>query len=620
MSSIQDIIKEARALYQCGQISKSIEVIEHGMIILDSPDQLVLQRIQFLETMGMMTDKELSNLKSTHGHHIRALKFIMNEYLNRGQFDEAQSQLDSISAIAKTTKIVEEIQLKAKIEFHLAIEKYSLAKQFCLEYIHGFPDQIYGHRKLVITLSRLRDLESLQELQDLRKKYKDSNELKGIYFQISVLCQQIYSLLDYIDSEKLKETEQLYYLHCLLYLNIRTKESDKIISSLLTGELRLPQTWPILAMSKFSDKLSSRLLNFFDDNPHWKAYKIVRNFIELERQSITAISSPSPTNKASASLSFYLECKLDIVFTWVDLEDKHLQEKYKKQFGSLPEENENKQAGIVRFENNKEIQLALKSIQKFLSWVNNIYIVTNEQTFDLSFLNQEFSSKIRFVDHKEIIPSDLVNGNVFHSNLIENFIYNIPKLEEHFLYFCDDMILGRSITYRDLFNNRGQSYAFIRPVLDDFYTPIFRLSAFTQMENISWKYGMANASFLFNEGIEQKVHYTTNHQCLLMHKSTFKDTVDKYIPEWKDTFFKELLRGPSAVFTPLLVCLKSIQSGHQVIASPNLPYYNSRIFGLGIHDDICQYILAEKCKFYCLNYIIAPASRANLEKLIEEIC
>jgi hypothetical protein len=65
------------------------------------------------------------------------------------------------------------------------------------------------------------------------------------------------------------------------------------------------------------------------------------------------------------------------------------------------------------------------------------------------------SSKINVVYHDEIWenPSQLP---VFNSHAIEAHLNRIPGLQEHFIYFNDDMFLGREIESSMLFSKNGE--------------------------------------------------------------------------------------------------------------------------------------------------------------------
>ncbi|MGF1903801.1 stealth family protein [Aliivibrio salmonicida] len=141
--------------------------------------------------------------------------------------------------------------------------------------------------------------------------------------------------------------------------------------------------------------------------------------------------------------------KVDIVYTWVDGTDPVWQEK--KQFHLNSEEEyqqcKNSQIGDERYIEHNELKYSLRSICKYAPWVNHIYIITDNQI--PHWLKK--SDKITIIDHKDIIPEEFLP--TFNSSVIESFLHKIPNLADHFIYFNDDMLIGRSTKISDFFKN-----------------------------------------------------------------------------------------------------------------------------------------------------------------------
>jgi hypothetical protein len=134
--------------------------------------------------------------------------------------------------------------------------------------------------------------------------------------------------------------------------------------------------------------------------------------------------------------------KLDIVYTFVDTSDKKWIDKATK-YGRKP-------SGI-RYDRT-HILFSLQTVAKYFPTVNKIYIVSDNQRFDLSSV-RKIASKIRWIDHKTIIPKEYLP--TFNSRVIEAFLWNISDLSEHFLYLNDDFILGKQIDENLFFNSDG---------------------------------------------------------------------------------------------------------------------------------------------------------------------
>ena len=106
---------------------------------------------------------------------------------------------------------------------------------------------------------------------------------------------------------------------------------------------------------------------------------------------------------------------MDVVYTFVASNDEKWQKKYEKYKGkSFISEGYN-----PRYNYCGEIIASLLFLQKNVINVRKIFIVSDEQKLDIKFLSTEIQNKIRFIDHKQIIPNEYLP--TFNSNVIEIF-------------------------------------------------------------------------------------------------------------------------------------------------------------------------------------------------------
>ena len=108
----------------------------------------------------------------------------------------------------------------------------------------------------------------------------------------------------------------------------------------------------------------------------------------------------------------------------------------------------------VRTSNNNELQYSLRSIDLYAPWVNKIYILMNQPKKYPRWMKA--NNKIVIVDHTETFPSPKYLPNT-NSNAIETTIVNIKGLSEHYIYFNDDIFLGKNIKYTDFFTFDGKA-------------------------------------------------------------------------------------------------------------------------------------------------------------------
>ncbi|WP_240310834.1 stealth conserved region 3 domain-containing protein [Altererythrobacter sp. ZODW24] len=102
-----------------------------------------------------------------------------------------------------------------------------------------------------------------------------------------------------------------------------------------------------------------------------------------------------------------------------------------------------------------ELDYCLRSIAKHAPDVRRIWIVTDGQIPSLSGLPAAFSSKISIVDHRDIFAGYESALPTFNSLSIETFLWRIPDLAEHFVYFNDDVFLTSRAEFTDFFTETG---------------------------------------------------------------------------------------------------------------------------------------------------------------------
>jgi len=102
---------------------------------------------------------------------------------------------------------------------------------------------------------------------------------------------------------------------------------------------------------------------------------------------------------------------------------------------------------------NHELKYSLRSIEYFAPWVNKIFILMNKYK-QPSWIKE--NDKIIIVDHKDTFPSDKYLPNT-NSNAIETTIANIKELSNHYIYFNDDIFLGRNVKYTNFFTPDGKA-------------------------------------------------------------------------------------------------------------------------------------------------------------------
>lgn len=207
---------------------------------------------------------------------------------------------------------------------------------------------------------------------------------------------------------------------------------------------------------------------------------------------------------------------IDLVYMWVDGNDPEWQKKqaqYRNEAVNPSEET----VGQCRYIQFDELRYAIRSAIQNAPWINNIYIITDNQC--PWWLNKD-NPKIKIIDHKDIIDTKYLP--LFNSSAIELNICNIPGLSEHFLLGNDDTFFGRPVKPSFFFNANG--------------TPIIRL------KNKRIKKGFSPyQDMLYNmvDEIKQKYGSCTrlapHHNIDAYCKSDWKKCLEEYSGWFKET-------------------------------------------------------------------------------------
>lgn len=146
---------------------------------------------------------------------------------------------------------------------------------------------------------------------------------------------------------------------------------------------------------------------------------------------------------------------IDCVILWVDGNDpEHFKKRqaYIASAGKKPPA----QSGNSRFGQINEIEYTCSSILRFIPWVRNIYIVTDNQIPEFlkePTLKHDAKEKIKVIDHAVIFKGFEQHLPTFNTRTLQAMIWRIPGLSEKFIYFDDDIMLCRPQPKEAFFRN-----------------------------------------------------------------------------------------------------------------------------------------------------------------------
>ena len=283
---------------------------------------------------------------------------------------------------------------------------------------------------------------------------------------------------------------------------------------------------------------------------------------------------------------------IDAVITWVNSSDKkwikNKNKYFNLEFNKKGVDNDN-----VRFPNIKfietELYYCVKSINKFLPWIRNIYIVTADSQIP-SFI-KEFK-KIKIIHHSQIFPNKK-SLPTFNSHAIETCLHYIPNLSEKFIYFNDDMYVGDYLNEYFFFKNNS-------PIFGGKKRPMFiawRNNPYNYAwKNLSIEYGNINVLI-------------SSHCCTPLTKTLMLNVENKFKTLWINTRNSKFRNNND--IPPIGMCIN-----YDV---PLISKFSSekKIYGYFEFNTFINYIndvTKLKPKLFCLNN---PVKENNYKKIIK---
>ena len=105
-----------------------------------------------------------------------------------------------------------------------------------------------------------------------------------------------------------------------------------------------------------------------------------------------------------------------------------------------------------RFDDNNMFEYLFKGIEKFMPFVNRVFLLVSNIEQVPAFIKRH--KKVKVVLHREFIYSQYLP--TFNSTTIEMFLWNIKELGEYFIYANDDMLPFKELKEEDFFTEDGK--------------------------------------------------------------------------------------------------------------------------------------------------------------------
>jgi len=282
---------------------------------------------------------------------------------------------------------------------------------------------------------------------------------------------------------------------------------------------------------------------------------------------------------------------VDVVFTWVDGSDPNFIAAKNRFEGVSAEKLPEDAVRDNRWADHGELLQAIQSVKTYASWVRNIYVVTG--MFQAPRWHPQNHQDVIFVDHSEIFGKNVSALPVFNSHAIEANIWRIPGLAEHFIYFNDDMFLGRPAAEDDFFTDDGRKFVLYPE------SPIPTGDTHNKME--TYLVARINTGNLFNDVFGEKRRPLTHHFAKPMLKSVCEEAWGHLTLGLSlNLTSKSKFRGCNDVVPFDLFSLCGLETGRAEVRFMPDNFY------IGVPNVGCLVRLAKKLKnssysMYCIN-------------------
>jgi hypothetical protein len=289
---------------------------------------------------------------------------------------------------------------------------------------------------------------------------------------------------------------------------------------------------------------------------------------------------------------------IDVIYTWVDGEEPAMRVKRAQYKGEEIADILDKEVNESRYTSHDELKYSLRSLQMYADFVRHIYIVTDGQKPD--WLDDE-AEGITVVDHRDIFPEDVLP--VFNSHAIETRLHHIPGLSDHYLYFNDDVFVGRRVTPEHFFHGSGVMRIPVSPLKIGVGQP--------HAEETATNSASKNVRRLL---LEKYGRITTNnfmHTPLPQQRATLQE-LEEMFPEDISRTMATRFRSPQDVaMTAPLLYQYALITGRGVPAKFNFRYVNiSRPDADRRLNDLLQ---RRRFDVFCLNDVnVSPEERADV--------
>ncbi|MCF1597141.1 stealth family protein [Streptomyces muensis] len=289
---------------------------------------------------------------------------------------------------------------------------------------------------------------------------------------------------------------------------------------------------------------------------------------------------------------------VDVVYTWVDGEEPAMRAKRARYQERGIAEILDKETNASRYTSHDELKYSLRSLAMYADFVRHIYIVTDGQK---PHWLDDRAEGITVVDHRDIFPPDVLP--VFNSHAIETRLHHIPGLSEQYLYFNDDVFVGRRVTAEHFFHGSGLMKIPVSPLKIGVGKP--------HAEETATNSASKNVRRLLLEKFGRMTTNNFMHTPLPQHAETLRALEDLFPEDVARTTASRFRSPQDVAMTAPLLYQYALMTGRGVPGKYSFRYVNiSRPDAEARLADLRQ---SRRFDFFCLNDVdVQPEERERV--------
>ena len=148
--------------------------------------------------------------------------------------------------------------------------------------------------------------------------------------------------------------------------------------------------------------------------------------------------TPKPIAGPLPNIHVPLPSIIDVVYTYVDSADPAWKAAAAK--ARLPV------ASVMnKYRNWNELRFSMRSVHMYAPWVGRIFVIVASPSQVPAWINASHE-RIRIVYHEQIFDNASTQLPTFNSLAIETVLHRIETLSDYFLYFNNDVFIGRPLS------------------------------------------------------------------------------------------------------------------------------------------------------------------------------